>query len=179
MARILGPVSVCLFLQCAAAWAYPDLDWKLYDGLDGTGKKNLCFYEERSIVHMHGHIVHVWTKCVSRSALDAAGANHLKAPYSQAVAEMSVSRRTYGYALPILSAETLDKKHVIAAIRYEAVADVAGLAPESTMLHEIDCRGHRVRLISGTTGTRSLPPSGWTKMPAGGPDARLRRLLCP
>src|SRR5579862_8462159 len=116
MARILGAVSACLFLQCAVASAYPDLDWKLYDGMDAAGPGKLCFYEERSIARARGIIVRIWTKCLSRSALDAAGAVHRNALYSRAVVDMSVSRRIYGYELPILSLETLGKKDIVAAI---------------------------------------------------------------
>lgn len=179
MARRSGAVFVCLLLQCAAASAYPDLDWKLYDGVDAAANGSVCFYEERSIVRTRSSVVRVWTKCVVRRALDTAGAEHLNALFSPAVNDMAISRRTYGYVLPILSTETLSKKAISAAIRDEAVADVGGVAPETTTLHEIDCKLRRTRVIDGTTGNHPLPPSGWAALPAKSPADRLRRILCP
>ncbi|HEX3665702.1 MAG TPA: hypothetical protein VHU23_10770 [Rhizomicrobium sp.] len=176
--RISGAVSLCVFLHCAAAWAYPDLDWKLYDGMDGAAKENICFYEQNTIARLPRNVTRVWTKCAARRALDAAGADHLNAPFSRAVADISASRRENSYVPPIRAAEPLGKKQVAAAIRYEAVADVGGVAAQTTAYYEIDCNGRRVRLVSGTTGDRPLRPSAWARLPANGAGARLARLLC-
>jgi hypothetical protein len=178
IARALAAASVCLLMQCAAASAYPDLDWKLYRWTDIAGKGDVCFYEERSLTRAHTGFVRVWAKCLAQSDLDAAGPDKRNAPYTRAVIDMSASRRRYGYSPPILAVETLGRKEVSAAILYEAVADFGGLAPKDMTFYEIDCRAHRARVLGDMTNDKSVPPSGWKDIPSKGTAARLRQQLC-
>jgi hypothetical protein len=177
IARTVVSACVCVLLECTAALAYPDLDWKMYDGGSGVGDTTLCFYEEHTIDRTHRGVVRAWTKCLAQSRLDAAGSDHLKATYSRAMIDLLADRRTYGYVLPILSAETLGRKEASAAVKYEAVADLAGAAPETMTLYEVACRSRRERLIKGTLDGKSVQPSGW-KSPSSKGSARLRQLLC-
>ena len=177
IARTVVSACVCVLLECTAASAYPDLDWKMYDGGSGAGDRTLCFYEEHTIDRTHRGVVRAWTKCLAQSRLDAAGSDHLKALYSRAMIDLLADRRTYGYVLPILSAETLGTKETSAAVRYEVVADLAGAVPETMTFYEVDCRSRRERLIEGTLGDKSVQPSGW-KRPSSKGSVRLRQLLC-
>jgi hypothetical protein len=177
IARTLASACLGLLLKGATAWAYPDLDWKLYSSSIAAGGGNVCFYEERSVARRRGD-VRVWTKCLARRDLAAADAGRRNLPYGRAVLDMAVSRRVYGYVPPILSLDTLDRKAVVTAIEYEAIADVGGLAPTSMTFYELNCRAARMRVVGGTENDRTLSPSAWDTIAAKGMSSRLRRLMC-
>jgi hypothetical protein len=166
-----------LIVTSAADAQSLDVDWKFY----GSASQNMCFYDAKGMTRVHGDHIRVWTKCLRRKDLDSID---IQKPANRQILEGTAQKVAQHYIPPIAATEESTADQRVFVTEYEVMADLAGIAPQVSIFHELNCPERMVRELSisvkvnGKIGF-SDKPSAWRYVGPETNGARLLRMLCP
>jgi hypothetical protein len=155
-----------------------ETDWKLY-GAASIGGETLCFYDDKGMSRSPGGHIRVWTKCISKAALDDA----LEKPLDKKLVEGIADKLLRGYVPPILKLLAAEADDAIVYAMYEMIADLDNIRPQSRIFYELKYRDRMLRELSidvninGRIGSKNTP-SEWKYVAPEGNGAALLKLLC-
>jgi hypothetical protein len=158
-------------------------DWKMYGAADlgKMGGEQRSFFDAAGVIRRDNGHVEVWTKTLSRKALDRAESNASGA--HKKIIAAAVGKKLAGYLPPLSTVGELDDDTATQITADEAAADLGGIEPTMQILYELDCPNRLFREISlhvflnGKLGTKETP-SEWQHVPPETAAANLFKILC-
>jgi hypothetical protein len=175
--------SICMVFLVAGGSASLaqglDVDWKLYGGAQ-VGGESLCFYDAKGLTQQLSGHVRIWTKCLLKGDLDII----MKKDPDRKIVEAATEKVLHGYVPPVAKIQSIDDAiGAMVVTRYEEIANLNALQPQSRIFYELNCRDRMLRELStdlnlnGQTGCRDKP-SDWKYAPPEGNVAALLKLVC-
>lgn len=169
-------ISLVFVLWTIRAWAYPNVDWKMYGAVNVGAGETMCFYDERGVAREDANTIRLWAKCLAQKEINDI---HEDRPYWRAMVDLAGSRIAHNYIPPISRVEKIKPSHIATVIMYESIADVGDIEPSAQIYYEIDCRHRRSRELSITlNGYSSDKPRDWTYVPPESNGSQLLALVC-
>jgi hypothetical protein len=171
-------LSASLTVGEAGAQA-PAVDWKMYGGTSSGGDA-YCFYDLNTLSKAPDGLVRIWTKCLLVSDLNGID---IQTQFGGTIFRTASSKLASHYVAPLVKLQT-NLDNLIDVVIFELIADMADLAPASTVNYELNCQQLMIRELSalvnvnGQTSSTTVP-AGWKYIPPQGSAAILVRLLCP
>jgi hypothetical protein len=160
-----------------------DTDWKQYGAADfgKNGGLLVMFFDAAGLIHRSNGHVEVWTKGLSRKAIDRALS--ASSPMHKKIFDVAEHRIT-AMDRPLLSTIVeLDKYQMADVLMNEVAANVANIDATERIMYELDCPNRMVRELSGMFVLDGKPgsqdtPQEWKHISPETAVATLFKLIC-
>ena len=175
--------SVKIFSTGILSVAYSQtVDWKVFGAITVAEHSSSCFYDVLGIQQISDKHIQIWTKCLSKDALEKVDGTRGKGKQAAELAAQDIST---GYAPPlikVLPPETYEQ--IVDYVFQEQLADQDIVLPDTKVLYEIDCANRKLReiaihVISSGKDVESDTPLPWKFVQPETNGARLQTLACP
>jgi len=178
MKALLAALSMASFACICLAGQPARSDWRGFGAANVAGQPVELFYLSNEVQRTPDGYTRVWTKALSRPALEQAVGK-----LDSAVSERVTARLNRGYIPPLSQMRTLTNDQIAWLAASEEVANDSKLQPTTLVLYEVDCPKQMMRQLRSEVTVKgrnhsSTSASEWTPIPPESNLTVLHTLLC-